>query len=286
MAAADQNAATGLAPDEVGFVSGRTRIFAILGHPIVQVRSPEMFTAEFIRRGHEAIMLPMHVLPEDFDEVLPRLMRIRNLGGLIFTIPFKGRAMAFAHEIGPQARVVGAVNAMAPAPDGRWKAEIFDGLGCVEGLRRRGFLFAGTSAMLIGAGGAGSAIAVAIAHEGPARLRLHDIDEGKVRALADKVRTIDPAIRVEVGPPEVEGMDILLNASPAGMLEDASLPIPQASLPPGLVVFDAIVKPERTRLLQLAQACGCTIVFGREMMRGQISRMTDFFGMPEAAARN
>jgi shikimate dehydrogenase len=140
--------------------------------------------------------------------------------------------------------------------------------------------------MLIGAGGAGSAIAVAIAHEGPARLRLHDIDEGKVRALADKVRTIDPAIRVEVGPPEVEGMDILLNASPAGMLEDASLPIPQASLPPGLVVFDAIVKPERTRLLQLAQACGCTIVFGREMMRGQISRMTDFFGMPEAAARS
>jgi len=42
-------------------------------------------------------------------------------------------------------------------------------------------------------------------------------------------------------------------------------------------VFDAIVKPERTPLLALAENCGCRTVYGREMMRGQISRMADFF---------
>jgi len=44
-----------------------------------------------------------------------------------------------------------------------------------------------------------------------------------------------------------------------------------------MVVFDAIVKPEQTPLLQLAEACGCTVVRGREMMRGQIARMVDYF---------
>jgi shikimate dehydrogenase len=61
------------------------------------------------------------------------------------------------------------------------------------------------------------------------------------------------------------------------MLGDSRLPLPIATLPRELVVFDAIVKPERTPLLILAEKCGCTTVYGREMMRGQISRMVDFF---------
>jgi len=61
------------------------------------------------------------------------------------------------------------------------------------------------------------------------------------------------------------------------MLNDARLPIDIASFPRELVVFDAIVKPERTPLLALAETSGCTAVGGREMMRGQISRMVDFF---------
>jgi shikimate dehydrogenase len=61
------------------------------------------------------------------------------------------------------------------------------------------------------------------------------------------------------------------------MLDDARLPFSIDTLPRGLVVLDAIVKPERTPLLALAERCGCTTVYGREMMRGQIARMVDFF---------
>ena len=61
------------------------------------------------------------------------------------------------------------------------------------------------------------------------------------------------------------------------MLGDARMPFDVTAFPRELVVFDAIVKPERTPLLALAESCGCTTVYGREMMRGQISRMVDFF---------
>ena len=129
--------------DEVDYVSGRTRVVGIVGHPIEQVRSPEMFTAEFRRRGRDAILVPLHVLPDDFDAVLPQLLKMHNLGGLVFTIPYKARACALAEVLGTQAQVVGAINALVRGATGRWQAEIFDGLGCVEAFRRRDMRFAG-----------------------------------------------------------------------------------------------------------------------------------------------
>lgn len=263
--------------DEVDYVSGKTRVFGIVGHPIEQVRSPEMFTAEFRRRGHDAILVPMHILPDDFDAAMPQLLRLRNLGGLVFTIPFKVRACAFADEMGDQARAVGAINALAKGADGHWHADIFDGLGCVEAFRRREIRFTGKHVMLLGAGGAGSAIGVAIGFERPASLRVFDVDPSRARALAARIEHASPGVAAAAAEATTVGVDILLNASPVGMLDDARLPIAVTTLPRELVVFDAVVKPERTPLITLAESCGCATVYGREMMRGQMSRMTDFF---------
>ncbi len=263
--------------DQVDYLSGKTRLFGIVGHPIEQVRSPEMITAELKNRGQDAVLVPLHVLPEDFDRCVPQLMRLANLGGLVFTIPYKVRAMALADELGPQAQVVGAVNALARGADGRWRADIFDGLGCVEAFRRRGIVLAGRRVMLIGAGGAGSAIAVAIGFAQPSSLRIFDIDGERARELAGKVAQANPGVRVEAGAPTTDEIDVLLNASPTGMLGDARLPFAIDRLPRELVVFDAIVKPERTPLIELAERCGCTTVRGIEMMHGQIARLVDFF---------
>jgi shikimate dehydrogenase len=84
------------------------------------------------------------------------------------------------------------------------------------------------------------------------------------------LRAASPGTEVVVGPPVVDGMDLLLNATPVGMLDDARLPFDESRLPASLVRFDAIVMPERTPLLAHAEACGCRTVRGREMMRGQI----------------
>jgi shikimate dehydrogenase len=73
--------------DEVGFVSGRSRLYGIIGHPITQVRSPEMVTAEFVKRDHHGIFVPFHVGPHDFEASTRALLRMLNLDGLVFTIP-------------------------------------------------------------------------------------------------------------------------------------------------------------------------------------------------------
>jgi shikimate dehydrogenase len=196
---------------------------------------------------------------------------------VIFTIPYKLRACALADHLGDQARIVGALNALVRRADGVWQGDMFDGIGCVEALRRRGIALAGRNAQLLGAGGAGSAIGVAIAAEGPRSLRVYDVDRSRAAALAARIERAFPRVLVSAGAPNLDDIDVLLNATPAGMLDDARLPIAIATLPSAATVFDAIVKPETTPLLALAERCGCTTVRGREMMRGQISRIVDFF---------
>lgn len=262
--------------DQVDYISGRTRLFGIVGHPIEQVRSPEMFTAEFRRRALDAILVPLHVLPDDFEALLPQLLRLSNLDGVIFTIPYKLRACALADRLGEQARIVGAINALGRRPGG-WRGDMFDGIGCVDAFRRRGIPLIGRHALLLGAGGAGSAIGVALASERPASLRVYDVDATRAEALAARIGGAFPGLTVSAGAPQLDGIDILLNATPSGMLDDARLPIAITSLPGAMTVFDAIVKPETTPLLALAERCGCTTVRGREMMRGQIARIVDFF---------
>jgi shikimate dehydrogenase len=263
--------------EEVSFLNGKTRLYGIVGDPIEQVRSPEMVTHELHSRGINAVLLPIHIPQAHFDEVLPSLLRIANLDGLIFTIPFKARAMRFAAQPGTQASAVNAINVIARNPKGMWTGEIFDGLGCVEAFRRRGYGLQGKSVMLIGLGGAGSAICAAVAAEMPASLRIFDLDAERCARMAETVRRISPTVEVTVGKPDVEGIDVLLNASPVGMLDDRRLPIEAAGFNKNLIVFDAIVKPEQTPLLALAESCGCRVVRGREMMRGQISRIVDYF---------
>jgi shikimate dehydrogenase len=226
--------------DQVDYVSGRTRLFGIVGHPIEQVRSPEMFTAEFRRRALDAILVPLHVLPDDFEALLPQLLRLSNLDGVIFTIPYKLRACALADRLGEQARIVGAINALGRRPGG-WRGDMFDGIGCVEAFRRRGISLIGRHALLLGAGGAGSAIGVALASEQPASLRVYDVDATRAEALAARIARAFPGLAVSAGAPGLDGIDVLLNATPSGMLDDARLPIAITSLPRAMTVFDAIV---------------------------------------------
>ena len=266
--------------NQVDFVNGKTRVYAIVGDPIEQVRSPEMVTWEMQKRDHNAVLIPMHIARDEFDTVMPQIMRMRNLDGLIFTIPFKAQAIALAKTLGPQASQIGAINALKKYSNGAWSGEIFDGIGCVEAFKQRGITLQDKRLQLIGLGGAGSAICVALAYEKPKLLRLFDINAQTTERMAKMVNTISPQTVVEVGLPLAEGIDILLNASPVGMLNDARLPFAVQQFKKELIVFDAIVMPENTPLLSLAQDCGCQVVRGREMMLGQISKIVDYFFAP------
>jgi shikimate dehydrogenase len=215
---------------------------------------------------------------------MPNLMKVENLFGLIFTIPYKAIGMSLASEIGLQASVVGAANVLSRRPEGGWRAEIFDGLGCVQGFSARGISFHGKQVMLIGAGGAGAAIGVAVAHEKQSWMRLFDLDPTRAQSLAAKIKALDRDIEVEVGAPRYPRLrrpPQRFTCWDAWRRAHADFGHGTAR---GLVVFDAIVKPERTPLLQIAEGSGCVVIYGREMMRGQIGKMVDFFEGKDGAS--
>jgi shikimate dehydrogenase len=137
----------------------------------------------------------------------------------------------------------------------------------------------------MGAGGAGRAIAVAIAHRGPKSIRIFDIDKQRAEALVQTIAAINGDIVAQFGEPQMDDVDFVLNASPIGMLDDSRSPGDASRIPGNVVVFDAIVKPEETALLNIARQRGCRTIVGREMMRGQIGKIVDFFEFGEIVAR-
>lgn len=260
----------------VDFVDGRTRLYGILGHPIEQVRSPETVTFELRRRGINAILLPLHVKPDDFDAVFPQLLKLENLDGLVVTVPHKGRTRRHLERVGPLAEFSDGVSVVARSLDDQWIGEMFDGAGCVSALLKRGVTLSGKRILLLGAGGAGAAIAGAIARQKPAVLHVREPDATRSADIVAKLRAAFPRTIVSEGLSDLDAVDVLVNASPVGMLDETRMPLELDRIPAHIAVMDAIMDPDRTRLLKVAEESGCVTVYGREMLDAQISAVCDF----------
>jgi shikimate dehydrogenase len=267
------------ASGDLPIVDGATRLYGIIGHPIDQVKSPELITPKFRATGRNALMLPMHVTPERFDETVRGLKALANLDGIVITVPYKVRIIPHIDRLLPTGERIGAINAMRREADGTWVGDMFDGRGLVRGLSTHGHNVAGKRVLLLGAGGAGSAIAWALAEAGAVSVTLHDVDEGRAGELAARVAKAYTACAIVVGKPNVQGHDILVNATPTGMTPGDGLPADFGALDPNLIVADIIMKPEVTPLLAHARACGCRTMPGRAMLEGQADELVGFFGM-------
>jgi shikimate dehydrogenase len=258
-------------------LTGRTSLFAILGDPIEQVGSPALLNTAFRHRGWPAVMVPMHVAADDLPAALKGLRGIGNLRGLVLTTPHKIAALQFVDTIGPEARLTGSINAIRCGRDRLWHGENFDGLGCVRGLETAGHAIAGRRVLLLGIGGAGSAVAAAIARKGPSSLCLHDIDAGRARSVCAVLRGHFPSSDITVGPPDPRGAGIVINCTSLGMAGSLGMAIDPDELAPGTLVVDLVVEPEQTALLQAAAARGCVIHPGRRTLEGQVDLLCDFF---------
>jgi shikimate dehydrogenase len=259
-------------------ITGTTRLYVILGDPIAKVRSPEVFNAAFARHGVDAVMLPFETAPADLAGTVAGLKRVRNLDGLIFTMPHKAAAVALVDEVGESGRLVGALNAARREPGGRWRGDMFDGAGFVGGMRRNGHDPRDRRAALLGAGGAGRAIAFALAAGGVAALSVHDLDPDKAVRLAADLQRAHPSLPARAGAPRPGDFDLLVNATPAGMQAGDPLPWPVEELRPGTIVGDVTTKPEITPFLAAARERGCAVLTGRDMVEGQLAAIFRFFG--------
>ncbi|MEU0304598.1 NAD(P)-binding domain-containing protein [Streptomyces sp. NPDC006175] len=258
-------------------ISGSTRLYAVLGDPVEQVRAPSLLNPLFARLGIDAVLFPVHVEPDGFAEVFQGLTQMKNLDGILVTIPHKAAALRLADEVSPAAAAAGAVNALRREPDGRWRGENFDGVGFVRGLTEAGHLPEGKRIVLMGAGGAGSAIAAALLAAGTARLTLCDPDTARLSALVARLDEHWPGRARGEAAPAFEHADIVVNATPLGMRADDPQPFPLRALAPRCVVADVIMKPRETALLKAAAALGHPILHGAHMLDHQLDLYRGFF---------
>lgn len=259
-------------------ITGHTRLFAILADPVAQVKTPQGLNALMARRGVDGVMVPMHVPAGNLAGVLVGLRGMQNFGGCIVTVPHKRAVLDLVDEASPRARAIGAANAVRRERDGRLVADMLDGEGFVGGLRQAGHDPAGRAAFLAGVGGAGHAIAFALADAGVARLTLHNRTRATAEDLAARLHRYRPGLVVALGDDPV-GHDLVVNATSLGMAPDDPLPLAVARLTPAQIVAEVIMAPDMTPLLTQAAAMGCTIHKGAPMLDCQLQMMADFLGM-------
>ncbi len=171
-------------------LTGATRLNVIIGDPIAQVKSPAGVTHSFHQRGKDAILVPVQVAPDDLSMFLDVATRLKNLDGIIVTVPHKFGCYKHCATASERSAFLGAVNVMRRAPQGGWHGDIVDGLGFVGAARAHGRDPKGRRALLVGAGGAGSAIALALVEAGVSELALHDEDPKRRDALIGRLNAL------------------------------------------------------------------------------------------------
>jgi shikimate dehydrogenase len=259
-------------------LSGHTVPYAVLGHPIGHSLSPVMHNASFRALGLDAIYLAFDVRPDRLAAVLPA-MRAMGFGGVNLTVPLKEVAFRMLDALDDTAERLGAVNTVEMTPDGL-RGHNTDGDGFLAALREAfGHDAAGAAVFILGAGGAGRAVALSCAVNGASRITLADLDAARMRNLAEAVRAAAPgtdAACVDAGgdaaAAAARAADLVVQCSPAGMRPDDPSPLPPAAFRAGQCAFDLVYMYPRTAFMRAAEAAGARAANGLGMLLHQGAR--------------
>lgn len=245
-------------------LNGATRVHFIVGDPIAQVKSPGGVTQAFENHGRNAICVPAHVAPSDLTAWKEGVSLSKNVDGIIVTVPHKFACFELCATTSERAAFLHTVNTMRRNPDGSWHGDMFDGLGFVEAMRSKGCEPQGKKALLVGAGGAGSAIAHALVLAGVRELAIHDPDTSRRDTLIARVDSLGLGT-VVAGSPDPSGVDIALNATPIGMKDGDPHPIDSTRFTQAMFVGCVITAPALTPMIAAAREKGCNTMTGVDM---------------------
>ncbi|HEX6136894.1 MAG TPA: shikimate dehydrogenase [Casimicrobiaceae bacterium] len=259
-------------------ISGKTTIIAHLGYPTEAFKAPMIYNPYFDHAGIDAVVIPMGVRPDDYAAFLRPLFRLTNLRGALVTMPHKVATVALVDAVTPTARIAGSCNAILKRADGSLLGDMFDGAGFVRGVERRGRALAGARALVVGAGGVGSAIAASLAAAGVAVLGLFDAHPAAADALGARLREHYPRLAVHTGSRDPADYDVVVNATPLGMKDGDPLPVDVARIAPGTFVGEVVMKQEFTPFLRAALDRGCPVQVGTDMLYEMIPAYLEFFG--------
>jgi shikimate dehydrogenase len=256
-------------------LSGASRLFPIIGDPIRYAASPVWLTRTFADRGRNGICLPMQVPDGKLDVVMAGLAATTNVDGILVTMPHKHAALAYCATSSGRAALLGAVSVIRRTANGTWHGDMLDGLAFVKAQQDHGARIDGARALLAGAGGAGSAIAIALLEAGVGDLVIHDTNSSRVGAVLAMAADLGQG-HASAGPPDPVGCDLVFNATPLGMADGDALPVNASLLAPSMFVGDVIAGHGTTPFIAAAQAAGCATATGDQMVEAVQDLMADF----------
>lgn len=245
-------------------LSGATRVHIIVGDPIAQVKSPFGMTQAFELNGKDAICIPAQVPTKDLKQWFEGMSLARNVDGIIVTIPHKFDCHALCATHSPRADFLGAVNTIRRNADGSWHGDMFDGLGYVKAIESKGFQLQNKKGLLVGSGGAGSAIAHAMVLAGVSELAIHDENTERRESLIQRLNSLNLG-KVKAGSDNPSGCDVAINATPMGMSEGDPSPINIDAITPNMFIGCVITAPAVPPLIAAARAKGCNTSTGADM---------------------
>lgn len=251
-------------------ISGRTRIFGVIGDPVEHVMAPAINNAAFRKLGLDFLQVPFRVKKEDLGKAIEG-MRALNIRGINVTIPHKVAVMPFLNELDPLAERIGAVNTIAN-DGGVLTGYNTDAPGFLQALLGEGIEPKGRNVVILGAGGASRAVSFILAERGSNVVILNRTLE-RAKELAD---VVSGALRKEIRAlkldrenlaRELGGAHILVNTTSVGMSPNINeTPVSADLLKSKLVVFDIVINPIKTRLLGEAEVAGAQTIRGVDML--------------------
>jgi len=245
-----------------------TALFALFGHPVAHSLSPAMQNAAFSACGIDAAYIAFDVEESSLGAAVAAI-RALGLQGVNVTIPFKRAILPYLDECSGEAALAGSVNTIVNRA-GHLIGHGTDGEGFMRSLREAGIPdLAGWKVCLLGTGGAALAIASRLSREGVAGLTLVTRGERDLNwphEIDVRQRLTYDALAAD--PDALTGCDLLINTTPLGMKpwDDAMPAVPLTILRPGLIVYDLIYNPARTRLMETAERCGARVLGGLSML--------------------
>ena len=263
-------------------------LLGLIGSDLSLSRTPAMHEAEGAAHGLTTIYQRIDTLHS--TRPLAQLVDAAvttGFHGLNITHPFKQEVLRLLDAISPQARAMGAANTVVISPEGKLSGHNTDVTGFGSALRTGLADATFTRVVQFGAGGAGTAVAHALAEHGVGTLELVDPDAAKARAVAKAVNEVaGREVAVVASPDDLERADGVVNATPVGMLSHPGTPFDTARLRPHQWVSDVIYMPLETQLLADARAFGCRVLDGSRMAVGQaVDAFRLFTGLEPSAER-
>lgn len=258
-------------------ITGKTKLLGLIGSPTAHSKSPEMYNYCFEKFGLDYAYLAFDIPLEKTKDAIEALRTVGFRGANV-TMPCKREVLRYMDELSPAARAIGAVNTIVNE-NGRLIGHNTDGMGYTRNLERSGVSVKGKRIVLLGGGGAASAIAAQAALEGAVRISIFNLRDAfwdSLAATVDRIAAAVPGCEFTLNDLAdkallkrcIDEADILSNATKVGMApqEGATLIEDTSWFRKELVVTDAVYAPPQTRLLKDAETAGCIVCNGLGML--------------------